>query len=252
VAAAWRRLTDIPPDRPGSKPPGHRNFFHRQFLRLECCGNRSGGNPVDYGVTNGYDGGVKVPNTGTLTVPTSTACGVMDLSQRWTFRQTARLISAAICGRLSRSGYLTIFLAGSSCSPRISSSGCLHAHQHRCAALAGPQVVDFEFTPGDGPMFFDNAQVTPLPLPLLCRQRHEFDASWNDLRHVNSSKLQGQIHHLKHVKHVAFIGRNSVFGRLPMPISLRWIPVFRPQVISDFCLLATDIHCLRAATDCER
>jgi hypothetical protein len=30
-------------------------------------------------------------------------------------------------------------------------------------ALAGPQVVDFEFTPGDGPMFFDNAQVTASP-----------------------------------------------------------------------------------------
>jgi hypothetical protein len=150
------------------------NFSTGNFSDWNVAETGSEGSPVDYGVTNGFDGGVKVPITGdTYGAYFNPRGGVMNLSQTVDVPANGTVdISCYLRPVINDQDTLTIFLAGSAVFTTNFEFGLPYTLINvSVPAVAGSQVVDFEFSPGDGPMFFDDAQVTASPAATLVSDR---------------------------------------------------------------------------------
>jgi hypothetical protein len=132
-----------------------------------------GGSPADYGVTAGNDDGHKVPNTGDIYgAYFNPAGGTIDLSQ--TVNLPAAGIYTVTCSVqpvFNDQDTLTIYLAGAPVFTTNFEFGMPYVPiSVSVTASAGPQVIDFQFSPGSGPIFFDDAglvgtAVAPTPTP---------------------------------------------------------------------------------------
>jgi hypothetical protein len=132
-----------------------------------------GGSPADYGVTAGNDDGAKVPNAGdTYGAYFNPAGGTMDLAQPVNLPAAGTYtISCSVQPVYNDQDTLTIYLAGAPVFTTNFQFGMPYTPiSVPVSAQAGPQVIDFQFTPGSGPIFFDDAglvgeAVAPVPTP---------------------------------------------------------------------------------------
>ena len=136
------------------------NFATGDFSGWNVAETGSGGSPADYGVTNGNDGGSRVPNTGdTYGAYFNPSGGTMDLSQTVDIPAAGSyIVTCAVQPVINDQDTLTIYLGG---APVFSTNFAFGMPYTQISATvpaqAGAQVLDFQFTPGGGPMFFDDA-----------------------------------------------------------------------------------------------
>ena len=149
------------------------NFATGDFTGWMVAETGSGGSPHDYGVTSATDGGSKVPNPGdTYGAYFNPAGGVMSLTQTVDIPAAGTyLISCAVEPVVDDQDTLTISLGGAAVFTTNFEFGSAFTQiSVSASAAAGSQVLEFQFTPGSGPMFFDDAglvaeAVAPTPTP---------------------------------------------------------------------------------------
>lgn len=135
------------------------NFATGDFTGWTTTETGSSGQPHDYGV-GVKDGTQTVAYSGdTYGAYFNPSGGVMDLSQTVDITQAGTyLITCDVQPVANDPDVLTILLGGTQVFTTNYNSG--HPYQEisvSVMASAGSQVIDFEFTPGNGPMYFDNA-----------------------------------------------------------------------------------------------
>jgi hypothetical protein len=150
------------------------NFATGDFTGWSVAESGVGGSPEDFGVTPGPDGGVKVPNTGDVYGAFfNPSGGTMDLSQTVNLPAAGTyIISCNVRPVINDADTVTIFLGGvSEFTTNFEVGAGYTPISVTVSAEAGSQVVDFQFTPGSGPIFFDDASLvsvgggTPPPPP---------------------------------------------------------------------------------------
>jgi hypothetical protein len=151
------------------------NFATGDFTGWTVAETGTGGSPGDYGVTSGRDGGFVVPNTGDVYgAYFNPVGGTMDLTQTVDIPAAGTyIVSCSVRPVINDQDTLTISLGGSSVFTTNFELGAPYTQiSVSVPAQAGSQVLDFQFIPGDGPMFFDDAglvagAVAPTPTPCL-------------------------------------------------------------------------------------
>ncbi len=151
------------------------NFATGDFSGWMVAETGGGGSPADYGVTAGNDGGAKVPNTGdTYGAYFNPNGGTMDLAQTVVLPAAGSyLVSCYVRPVINDADTLTIYLGGVPVFTTNLQFGSPYTQiTASVSAPAGSQVIDFQFTPGGGPMFFDDASlvstaVAPTPCSVL-------------------------------------------------------------------------------------
>jgi hypothetical protein len=138
------------------------NFATGDFSGWNVAETGGGGNPADYGVTAGSDGGFPVPYSGdTYGAYFNPSGGVMDLTQTVTIPAAGTYtVSCYVEPIVNDQDILTISLGG---VPVLATNFEFSMPYTQVSATftaaAGAQVLDFQFTPGAGPMFFDDASL---------------------------------------------------------------------------------------------
>ncbi len=147
------------------------NFATGNFSGWNVAETGSGGSPADYGVTSGNDGGAKIPNTGdAYGAYFNPSGGTMDLTQTVDLPAAGTyIISCSVEPVFNDQDTLAIFLDGVPVFTTNFQVGMPYTQiSFSVSAQAGSQVLDFQFTPGSGPMFFDDAglvSVAAVPKP---------------------------------------------------------------------------------------
>ena len=141
------------------------NFSTGDFTGWNVAETGAAGSPRDFGVTSGYDGGVKVPKIGeTDGAYFNPAGGTMDLTQTVDLAGAGTyLITGSVEPVFNDVDTLTIFLGGAPVFTTNFEVGSPYVPiRVSVSAQAGAQVLDFQFTPGSGPMFFTDAGLVAL------------------------------------------------------------------------------------------
>ena len=136
------------------------NFVTGDFTGWNVAETGSGGDPADYGVTAGNDGGYRVPNSGdTYGAYFNPSGGTLDLSQTVDIPAAGTyIVNCSVQPVINDQDTLTIYLGGAAVFSTNFEYGEPYTQiSATVSAQAGPQVIDFQFTPGGGPMFFDDA-----------------------------------------------------------------------------------------------
>jgi hypothetical protein len=150
------------------------NFATGDFTGWTVAETGSDGSPKDYGVTSTTDGGDKVPNAGdTYGAYFNPAGGTMDLMQTVDLPAAGTYsVSCAVEPVFNDQDTLTILLGGAAVFSTNFEVGMPYTTiSASFSAAAGSQVLDFQFIPGSGPMFFDDAglvevaETNPTPTP---------------------------------------------------------------------------------------
>jgi hypothetical protein len=150
------------------------NFATGDFTGWTATETGSGGSPKDYGVTSGNDGGAKVPNAGdTYGAYFNPAGGTLDLMQTVDLPAAGTyIVSCAVEPVFNDQDTLTILLGDTAVFSTNFEFGMPYTTiSASFSAPAGSQVLDFQFIPGSGPMFFDDAglvavaETNPTPTP---------------------------------------------------------------------------------------
>jgi hypothetical protein len=151
------------------------NFATGDFTGWNVVETGSGGNPGDFGVTSGNDGGAKVPNPGdTYGAYFNPVGGTMDLTQTVNLPAAGTyILSCAVEPVINDQDTLNISLGGEVVFSTNFQYGSPYTEiSVSVSAEAGSQVLDFQFTPGSGPMFFDDAGLVAVavapPAPTPC------------------------------------------------------------------------------------
>jgi hypothetical protein len=145
------------------------NFASGNFSPWTVTETGTGGSPRDFGVTDGVDvpsgSGIAVPNTGdTYGAYFNPGGGIMDLSQTVTIPTTGSytLTFALKTATPPDQDMLTIYLGGAPVpvfSTIINPPTPYAQFNTVVSAQAGPQVIDFQFTPGASAMFLDDVSM---------------------------------------------------------------------------------------------
>lgn len=136
------------------------NFATGNFTGWTVTETGSAGDPGDFGVTNKNDGGFHVPYSGdTYGAYFNPRGGTMNLSQEVDIPvATNYTITAEVEPISNDPDTLTILLNGVSVfTTNFDFQQSYTAISVPVFAQAGPQEIDFQFSPGLGPMFFDDA-----------------------------------------------------------------------------------------------
>jgi len=144
------------------------NFATGDLTGWSVAETGSGGTPTDYGVKSGPDGGVKVPNTGdTYGAYFNPMGGTMDLTQTVDLPAAGvYIVSCSVEPVVNDQDTLTIYLGGVAVFSTNFQFGMPYTQiSVPVSAAAGSQVLDFQFTPGSGPMFFDDASLVAVDTP---------------------------------------------------------------------------------------
>ena len=200
------------------------NFSTGDLTGWTVAETGGGGNPHDFGVTAGNDNGAKVANVGdTYGAYFNPAGGTLDLAQNVNLPAAGTyVITCAVQPVFNDDDILTIYLGGGA----VFTTNFQFAQPYTpisvsVTAPAGPQVLDFQFTPGSGPMFFDDAglvgtAVAPTPTPcsvlgsasagavigldgtrinnfLALVDGNEFVSSGGSLENLPSSRIHGNV-----------------------------------------------------------
>ncbi|HXR07897.1 MAG TPA: collagen-binding domain-containing protein [Candidatus Acidoferrum sp.] len=150
------------------------NFATGDLSGWNVAETGSGGLQTDYGVTSGNDGGSKVPNAGnTYGAYFNPAGGTMDLMQTVDLPAAGSyIVSCSVEPVFNDQDTLTIILGGTPVFTTNFQFGMPYTQiSVAVSAQPGSQILDFQFTPGSGPMFFDDAglvAVAAAPTPTPC------------------------------------------------------------------------------------
>ncbi len=171
------------------------NFVTGDFTGWNVAETGSGGDPADYGVTAGNDGGYRVPNSGdTYGAYFNPSGGTLDLSQTVDIPAAGTyIVNCSVQPVINDQDTLTIYLGGAAVFSTNFGTGEPYTQiSATVSAQAGPQVIDFQFTPGGGPMFFDDAGlVAAVAAPSRCSVLGS--ASAGAVIGLNGTKIQNSL-----------------------------------------------------------